>query len=195
MKGSTLKKTKCKNIVCCPTRLQGARVGNLPSGTLKRLLINLAPCVHHWDTEYFRPPVMSGRWKCRFHKQDPMQWVTNQISLTGRFLQGLHNSKPPIFFFFLGKQLSLPFVFAKHGGVPWTMTARQPFCTLRDCSVLGRVLIQVLLKSHTFSKMGWESGGKFASYSYDPKSKFLRSLLGQNDKHFLRTTLPPGHQV
>lgn len=156
MKGNTLKK-KCKNIVCCPTRLQGAILGNLPSGTLKRLirLTNLAACVRHWNTEYFRAPVMPERWKCRLPKQHPMEWVTNQIFLTGRCLQGLHNSE--VLFFFLGKQLFLPFVFAKCGDVPWTMTARQPFHTLRDCSVLGMVLIQNLLKSHTCSK---ESGGK-----------------------------------
>lgn len=61
------------------------------------------------------------------------------------------------FFFFLGKKHSLPFVFAKRGGVLWTMIARQPFHTLRDCSLLGTVLIQLWLKSHTCSK---ESDGK-----------------------------------
>lgn len=194
MKGNTLKKTKCKNIVCCATRLQGAIVGNLPPGTLKRLLINLAACIHHWDTDYFRPPVMPERWKCRLPKQDRMEWVTNQIFLSGRCLQGLHNSQLPILL--LGKQLSLPFVSAKRGGFPWAMRARLPFLTLKELlSVRHGADWTHVKKPHLLQGIWWESGGKCASCCCDPKSKLLRSLLGQNDKHFSKTTLPPGHQV
>lgn len=176
------------------TRLQGAIVGNLPSGTLKRQLINLAACVHHQDRHRaFQTSYHAWEMKVQVAIQEPMEWVTNHMFLTGRHLQGFHNSELPLFlFFFLGKQLSLPFMFVECGGVPWTMTARQSFHTLRDCSVLGMVLIQHLLKSHTFSKesVGKVEGNVFLT-SKTQKPKLLRNLKNISQS----SMLPPGHQV
>ena len=119
-------------------------------------------------------------------KSDPPHWkmpaVTTQVRTA---------------YLFLGEWLALPFIFAMYGGVPWTMTVRQPFCTLKDCSLdVRHGGDSALDKNHTSSEVaGGKVGGKCNSHCCDPKSKLLRSLLEQNDERLLKTTLPPGPQA
>lgn len=56
------------------TRLQGAIAGNLPSGTLKRQLINLAACVHHQDRHRaFQTSYHAWEMKVQVAIQEPME--------------------------------------------------------------------------------------------------------------------------
>lgn len=79
-------------------------------------------------------------------------------------------------YLFLGERLYLSFIFIMH-----RMMVRQPFCTLKDCSVdVRHGADSELDKNRTSSKVaGGKLGGKCTSHFCDPKSKLLRSLPEQ----------------
>lgn len=117
----TLKKTECKRTVVCATRLWGAIVTNLLSGTSEVLLINLAACAQHrnnWGMSDHPPSLRFGGFP--LPKEDPVEWGTAGMTLIR------------IAYLFPTWWFSLPFIFTVHGKVPWTITIRQPFHTLKD---------------------------------------------------------------
>lgn len=82
-------------------------------------------------------------------------------------------------YLFLREWLSLPFIFAMHGGVPWTMTVRQPFCTLKDCSSCFEgcqawCRFSTWQKPHQLRGSWWESGGKMYYSLLWPKKQVTK---------------------